>query len=294
LAIPPQQIDGATIFVSKNGRQLREFLYADVEQAYLASDLTLMANDVVSSPIDAAFSKDENVLYLALEDGTVSSLTSYRKENVTAWSKLKTEGKFVSVCVVDDKIYFSTERKGRFFLECLDKEFHVDCGVKVESEEPKSSWDGLDYLEGEEISVTADEFNGGNHTVTNGGIMLFDNAKKIIAGYPYTHFIEPLPYIVGSNAAYSPSTYRVVSNTFRIINSRSFIVDIGNGYCSVPLRRMSDNTILDTVPINYSGDIKLNSLGWIRDMNQSIWSIKSSEALPFTLLSVASKIQTGR
>ena len=290
-AIPPQQIDGATIFVSKNGKQLREFLYADVEQAYLANDLTLMANDMIVSPIDAAFSQDENVLYLVSEDGTISCLTSYRSESVTAWSKLKTKGKFISVCVVDDEIYFSTERMGRFFLECLDKEFYVDCGVKLESEEAKSLWSGLDYLESEEICVTADEFDGGSHKVSNGEITLFDKAKRIIAGHPYTHFIEPLPYIVGADAAYSPSAYRVVSNTFRIIDSKSFIVDIGNGYCSVPLRRMSDNTILDAVPINYSGDIKLNSLGWIRDINKAIWSIKSEEALPFTLLSVASKIQ---
>src|SRR5690606_17447026 len=33
-SVPPRDVDGATLFVSRNGRELREFLYADVEQAY--------------------------------------------------------------------------------------------------------------------------------------------------------------------------------------------------------------------------------------------------------------------
>ena len=98
-SIYPQQIDGATVFVSQSGHQLREFLYTDTEQAYQSKDLTLMSGDIINCPVDNDFSRDECVLYIVLADGTVSCLTTYRTEEVTAWSRLKTAGSFQSVAV---------------------------------------------------------------------------------------------------------------------------------------------------------------------------------------------------
>ena len=71
--LAPQQIDGATVFVSRSGKQLREFLYTDVEQAYQAKDLTILSNDIIKSPRDISFDQDECILYLVLEDGSISS-----------------------------------------------------------------------------------------------------------------------------------------------------------------------------------------------------------------------------
>ncbi|HEY8191366.1 MAG TPA: hypothetical protein VIG74_02990, partial [Alphaproteobacteria bacterium] len=37
--IPPVNVDGATLFVARNGEQIQEFLYTDLEQAYQTTDL---------------------------------------------------------------------------------------------------------------------------------------------------------------------------------------------------------------------------------------------------------------
>ncbi|MGH7006007.1 MAG: hypothetical protein ACREIP_18845, partial [Alphaproteobacteria bacterium] len=50
--MPPRDVDGATLFVARNGRELREFLFADVEQAYQANDLAVLARHIMSGAID--------------------------------------------------------------------------------------------------------------------------------------------------------------------------------------------------------------------------------------------------
>ncbi len=289
--IIPQQIDGATVFVSHNGKQLRELLYTDTEQAYQSTDLTLLAQGIISKPQDACFSASENVLYMVLEEGDIACITSYRTEQVTAWSKINTKGKFISGCISGDNVYFCICRNNRYFIEVLDEDFYVDCALEFNKDAPAKIFDGLDLFEGGEVMVVADGFNAGLHEVINGRITLLDEAKNIKVGYPYSHRIEPLPYMVDSAKPYPPKAFRVISSIFRIIDTGSFRVDIGNGYFDVPLRRMSDEKVLDSAPVRYSGDIRLRSLGWIRDMNVPMWSIQSNEPLPFTLLSVVNEIK---
>ena len=45
--VPPQDVDGATVFVPRAGPQLRAFLFTDTEQAYQASDLALLAHHMM-------------------------------------------------------------------------------------------------------------------------------------------------------------------------------------------------------------------------------------------------------
>lgn len=289
--VSPQQIDGATVFISGNGRQLREFLYTDVEQAYQAKDLTLLSTDILVSPIDVSFNPNENVLYVVLEDGTISCLTSYRTEEVNAWSKLKTNGKFVSIAVLGDEIYFCTKRNGQYFLEQFADDIYSDCSIYLSSETPQNIWNGLEHLEAMEVSILADGFSVDKQVVTNASIKLLEAAKELIIGIPYEHLIEPLPYMVDAVNPYSPSAVRITNARFRVIDTKSFCIDLGKNYFHVPLKRLHQDAILDSPPKRYSGDINLRSLGWIRDMKTPLWSIKDDEPLEFTLLAAVLEIK---
>ena len=287
----PQQIDGATVFVSRNGRQLREFLYADVEQAYQAKDLTILSNDIIASPRDISFDANECVLYIVLEDGSVSSLTSYRTEEVTAWSKLTTKGKFLSVAVIGNNVYFCVKRQNGYFLEKLADDYYSDCAIRLTSEQPQRDWSGLEHLEGEEVVVLANGFSLGKFPVEEGEIHLLDEADELLVGIPYEHWIEPLPYMVESERPYAPKALRVINARFRIINSKSLCIDIGGGYFQYPLKRIHQDKIFDAPPMTYSGDVQMRAIGWIRDMDKPMWSIKSDEPLSFTLLSAVVEIK---
>ena len=290
--IPLLQVDGAVIFVSRNGEQLRECLFADVEQAYLSKDLTLLSNNILKSPVDASFNPDINVLYFVLEDGTISCLTSYRTENVNAWSKLTTDGSFVSVCVSGDDTYFCINRDNKYCIEKFDPKLYLDSGIILNSPTPQKIWNNLERFNDKTISLVADGYNAGTVKVTNGSIELLEEAKELIIGYPYEHIIEPLPFMKEASVPYFPTAHRIIKSVFKILESNSFCVDMGKGYFNVPLRRMSDDKILDADPIKFTGDIKLHALGWIRDIKKTMWSIKSSEPGAFTLLSVVTDIKT--
>jgi len=290
--IPPQNVDGATLFMSASGRQLREFLFADVEQAYQAKDLTLLSPEIINQPIDCAFHPFDSVMYVVLADGTVSCLTTYRTEQVTAWSKLTTDGRFCSVTTIGDEIYFCICRHNNWYIEKFENDWWVDGSNKYTSETPQIRWSGLEDYEGREVSVIADDFTVGLSEVKDGTIELAEPATEIIIGYPYEHIIEPLPYMLDSGRPYPPKALRVVQAIFRIINSRSFQIDIGGGNLEVPLKKMYRDRLLDAPANIYNGDIELRSLGWIKDMEKPIWSIKSSIPVSFTLLSAVVEVKT--
>lgn len=221
-SIYPQQIDGATVFVSQSGHQLREFLYTDTEQAYQSKDLTLMSGDIINCPVDNDFSRDECVLYIVLADGTVSCLTTYRTEEVTAWSRLKTAGSFQSVAVIGNEIYFASNAAK---LILSKNEQRLLCRLRRETQfrNAEKEWSGLDNLEGYEVSVLADGFSVGKYTVFNGSITLLEEASELEVGLPYEHVIEPLPYVADAARPYSPQALRVISGLFRILDTRCFV-----------------------------------------------------------------------
>lgn len=283
-SLPPQNVDGATLFVSQTGRQLREFLYADVEQAYQARDLTLLANDIIRAPRDIAYHQDASVLYIVQDDGNIACLTTYRTEEVNAWSSLTTSGDFLSVAVIGDDIYFAVLRGNKAFLELMDKNYQVDCGKTLTSSAPQKVWTGLNYLEGREVSILADGFTVGKFTVTDGQVTLREEASKIIIGLPYEHVIEPLPFMVDSALPYPPKAVRVVSGIFRLLETRALRINLGSGYCDVPLKKLYRDKIMDAPADTYTGDVELHALGWVREMQKPLWSIRSDKPCPFTLL----------
>lgn len=290
-SLSPQNVDGATLFISQNGRQLREFLYTDVEQAYQARDLTLLSTNIINLPRDIIYHQDESILYLVLEDGTVSALTTYRSEEVNAWSKLKTAGQFKSIAVIGDELYFVVERGDKNYLEIMDKDFLVDCGSKYHSDVPTKQWSGLDYLEGQNVAVIADGFTVGKFKVTDGSITLYDKANDIIVGLAYEHIIEPLPYMVDSGVPYPPKAMRIIQSIFRLLETQAFRINIGHGYFDVPLKKMYRDKILDAPISSYSGDVELRALGWVREMKQPLWSIRSDAPCSFTLLSAVAEVK---
>ncbi len=290
-AVAPTQIDGAIMFISPDGRQLRQFLYTDLEDAYQSLDVTLLSENILHDPRDVAFSQSENVLYIVLDDGSISALTIYRSEEVKAWSHLKTEGKFESVTSLENKLYFCVMRNNKYYLECFDSAAYSDCFQKMSSDEPTEVWSGFDNFEGCRMSVVADGHYVGKFEVSDGKITLFAKVSTIIAGLAYDHIIEPLPYVSEENPSYSPKAIRVVDAMFRIIDSQGLCIDLGEGYHEVSLEKICSKNKLDMKPKLFSGDVEMKALGWIRDINKPMWSIKSDTPFCFTLLSVLLKVK---
>ena len=117
--VPPLVIGNNVLFVLRDGRVVRDFMYNYSEDGYTGSDLTIMANHLLTSPIrDWAYQQSPNgCIWVVLEDGTLLSFTYMKEQEIYAWARHNSFGaKFRSVTVVNeggkDIVYFLVEREG--------------------------------------------------------------------------------------------------------------------------------------------------------------------------------------
>lgn len=289
--VPPVDVDGATMFVSRNGNEIREFLFTDVEAAYQAADLSLLSKHIVSNIIDQSFDPDNRLLLMVRGDGKISVLTLYRTEKVTAWSLLETDGDVKAVTVVGEDSYILVDRDGTYTIELMDPELNLDSALSGYSETPTTSWSGLDHLEGETVSIVADGEVQTSQTVSSGAITLSSAASDVDIGLPFTHVVEPLPPNILSDTG-AAKTVRMIQSVFRIEETSALKIDTGDGLQDITLRDTGDYNLSAPDDI-VSADICVRALGWRRDLDQPLWRIEQSDPLPFTLLSVKMELKIG-
>ncbi|GHU01119.1 hypothetical protein FACS1894186_3230 [Alphaproteobacteria bacterium] len=125
--IPPRDIDGATVFVGAGGRELREFLFADTEQAYQAANLSMMSGHMLDAPVDQEYDSRRRLLYVINAGGEMAVLTNYRTEQITAWTRWTTDGQFLAAASVGGLVYALVAREGSLFIERFDDSLGADC-----------------------------------------------------------------------------------------------------------------------------------------------------------------------
>lgn len=286
--IPPVNVDGATLFVARNGEQIQEFLYTDIEQAYQVTDLALVSKHILPTPADMDFDQQQRLLFVVRADGKFATLTVFRSEEVAAWTLHETDGLARSVSVVGEDVYLLVERDGDFMIEQFDGSLNLDAALTGEVGTPTATWSGLDHLEGRTVSVVADGVVQDDAVVFGGAVTLDDVASAVEIGLPYTHIIEPLPPSAVENGG---RALRLVEAVFRLEQTAALTLDVGRGLKDVALRRFGGAAVLDAPPPLVSGDIRVRALGWTTLADQPLWRIEQAVPLPFTLLSVAMEVK---
>lgn len=288
--VPPVDVDGATIFVARSGRAVHEFAYTDIEQAYQAADLALLARHLVRDPVAMAYDQTRRLLHVVMADGRMATLTLFRAEQVTAWSGHATDGAFRAVAELDGTVYVVVERDGVHRLERFDEALGVDAGATGSHPSGAASWAGLDHLEGREVLVVADGAPRGRQRVVGGRIATDPPAREVRAGLAYRHVVEPLPPELIAPHGSRSGPLRLVSVTFRLLETAALAVDLGRGPEAVPFRRLGAFR-LDQPPPLFTGDKTIRALGWRRDATRPLWRIEGEVPLPLTLLSVTTEMR---
>ncbi|MBK1699246.1 hypothetical protein [Rhodovibrio salinarum] len=287
----PKVIDGATVFVGRTGDRVNEFSYSEVESAYLSDDLTLLAKHMVTDVIELDYQPSKRLLYCVQGDGSLAVLTQYRSEQVTAWSRLTTEGRVGAIAVIDPYVYLVVERDGGTFLEVLEAAVTLDAALVGTADPPTAIWSGLDHLEGQTVAVVADGVVQAPRTVSGGAVVLDAPASQLAAGLPYSHVVEPLPPLV-SNAIGTGHgiKVRLIEATFRLLDTQSLSVDTGDGSQPAPFQLLGSD-LLDAPVAPFSGDKPVRALGWRPAGTTPLWRIADGAPLAFTLLSVTTEIK---
>lgn len=288
--IAPVTVDGATMFVARNGNEIREFLYTDVEQAYQATDLALVSRHVLGRPVDQDFDALRRLLFIVRDDGKFATLTIYRAEQVAAWTLHETLGQVKSVCVVGDDVYLLVERDGSYFIEVFDDTLNLDSALSGTAGSPSTTWSGLSHLNGKSVSIVADGVVLDHQTVTAGQITLTSPATNVQIGLSYTHIVEPLPPATVGDGQMIRKV-RMVEAVFRLLNTSALCLDVDRGLKNISLRQIGEEDILDAPPPLVSGDIHVRALGWRHELSKPLWKIEQSTPLPFTLLSVMTELK---
>jgi len=287
--VPPRDVDGATLFVARTGDQLREFLFTDVEQAYQASDLAVLAEHLIVSPVDMDFDKSNRLFHVVMGNGTLATLTVYRAEQVSAWTLQETAGAFRAVATVGNETYVLVDRTGRMSVEVFDPKYCVDSGLAGSSPIAKSAWSGLDHLEGRTVKIAADDAVYIDATVRDGTVSIGEPSNSIQVGLGYVHNIEPLPPTVTNIGGSLGRKVRPIAITFRLWETATLHLDTGRGLIDVPFKRFGDAPVGGPL-LGFCGDKTVRAIGWRSNDTSPLWRIEQDTPLPFTLLSVSTEM----
>jgi hypothetical protein len=290
-SVRPRDVDGATLFVGRGGHDLREFLFADGEQAYQATYLALLAPNLVRDPVAIDYDPDDRLLHVVNADGTLATLTVYRAEQVTAWALQTTLGHFRSVATVADDTYLAVERAGVWSVERFDRSFATDAAVRLAPPPDAAQWTGLSHLDGKNVELVGDGVPLGTGVPAGGSLAARAPVASLEAGLAFVAAIEPLPPTLAAAGGASPRSVRLIEAAFRLLDTRQMRIDTGGGAVDVPFRRFAAGSALDQPVAGFTGEKRVRALGWKRAGIDALWRIELPAPLPFTLLSVTHELK---
>jgi hypothetical protein len=120
--VPVVALDSGTLFIQRQGKQLNELVFTDVELSYTTANVSLLSGHLLKSPVDMAIrratsTEEADRLFIVNEtDGTITCYSLLRAQSVIAPSSLVTNGleendEFKSVGADVDTIYTVVKRQ---------------------------------------------------------------------------------------------------------------------------------------------------------------------------------------
>ena len=210
--IKPVSAEGGTLFIQREGKALREFLFSDVDLNYNANNVSLLASHLLKSPrsmaLRVATNTDDGDLLLISNDtdGSMAVFSILRSQNVVAPSEFITDGKFLDVAVDVTDIYVVTERTinsaTKRYVEMFDDQRTTDANIQYfsgatapdQSKPSNTTCSSLSHLEGKTVDVVRDNFVLTDKTVASGAITIDEAPTTFVeVGLPYTVEVKTLP-----------------------------------------------------------------------------------------------------
>ena len=304
--IKPVSAEGGTLFIQREGKALREFLFSDVDLNYQANNISLLSSHLLKTPrsmaLRVATSTDDGDLLLITndQDGTMAVFSILRSQNVVAPSEFITDGKFLDVAVDITDIYVVTERTinsaTKRYVEMFDDQRTTDANIQYfsgatapdQAKPSNTTCSSLSHLEGETVDVVRDNYVLTDKTVASGAITLDAVPTTFVeVGLPYSVEVKTLP------AEPKLSSGVVVSRKRRILEAtpvldRTQNITV-NGF-EIALETLPYT--MGSVPTTFTGRKRVAPLLGYSDTAQLTFT--QTQPLFATVLGVEYKLSTGQ
>lgn len=252
--------DSQVLFIARGGRKIHELSYSFQNDAYVAPDLTYLAENILQGGCRRlAFAEEPDSQVLALrEDGLVAALTYDRAEETLAWALWKIGGSFGDGHAVVESLLTipgsdeSIERDEIWMMirRTVNGEevYHVEVLEEAMDEEstyrdalfpdshlvydgvPTNALAGFDHLEGETVQVLVDGGVQPDVVVSDGQIQLQTPGSYVVAGLPQEYHYRSWEFPEGANTGPALGVKsRPTHITVGFINSSELSVGTGDG-----------------------------------------------------------------
>jgi hypothetical protein len=160
--VPIEDLNGASVFVQRQGKSLNAFQYGDTTRSYQVQQVSVLSSHLMKNPVDLAArrstSTDEadRLFIVNGDDGSMAVYSILVGQQVIAPSEFTTNGEFVAVAVELSDVYCVVKRTINsatiYTLEKFDGSLTLDSA--------KSGTTGssvtMDHLEGETVYIVRD------------------------------------------------------------------------------------------------------------------------------------------
>lgn len=210
--LSPAATKKSILYVDASLNTISNFVYSYELNGFVGQNLDILARELFDGYEFIAQSFRNNpfpVFFAVRNDGIMLALTYLREENIYAWSKLSTNGKYKDVCClgkqVNDDIYVIVERQNGTYIEIFADQISANGDVEdschlhssVIFENPSSTSFSVPHLKGMTVTIVADKNVFRDNIVGDDGIVEFDypeGCKRVVIGLPYRGIIQTIPF----------------------------------------------------------------------------------------------------
>jgi hypothetical protein len=280
----PTSIDGATIFVERGGRAVREYIYSDAEDAYISTAISTVATHLIKSPVDIAvvhsgFNTAESYAALVMADGDMALFSSNRAEKRAAWTGLTSQGSYKAATAIGDRLFtYQQDVNNNYVLSeflddiGLDNYLYVAYGsgtVSVNSLYSSGTVDVIGYDGTNKVYL-------GEFTVTGGNITMTGHSS-------YTHFYVGKKY-----------TSKIITNPVDTVAANGPVTGDVRGISTVILNvKDSESIKVNNRAVNnitgFTGNKEVRLLGYSRSPQVTI---EQEEPMPLQINGLISELIT--
>lgn len=295
-SVRPLNVDGATVFIQRNGKQVREFLFTYTEDSYNSTEINLLAPHLTNAPVAMAsltgdVINEGNYIYIVNGDGSMATFITNRAEEVQAWTKFSTDGEMKDVAVVEDITYVYVKRNidgvDKYYVEALTHDYYTDSAVQVSGVTNPTTLEvdlGTTHLDGEVCRVRVDGTVAVSKTPVGGKITLDRFGTDVEVGLEYTLEVKTMPVnIQFQSGPINTKMRRILRVSAQLYKASGISI---NGK-PLPVRNFGIG-VLGSGVSSFTGIKTVPLLGYSKNTQVTI---TQSDPMPMTLLGLTLEVQ---